>query len=436
MPWNTEPASGRAIPPVHRSHRIFRSSMRRIAGVVTTLIATLAIGVAPAYATTSGGIALYISGPLVQGSELTGISLTENFNSPSPADFPGAVCPNTIAVGTLLPNPRTLNNCRLQTPGIYGGAESEGSSPSFGGAGSGFINVTEDLTVVFPGAVKYVGFWWSGGNRGNKVEFYNGASKIAELDTLALEELLGSVPPSPFPGAGTVTSFGGDSYPKGHYFGNPRGFSSYPPTAPSVALRESPTVATTYTQHQDYLYVYLNLFLTGEQAATSVKFLGPGFELDNLTTSTLEQTPASSLVFVRGLLGKTVQFLPGANDSTGSMVAQSSTTAANLSANRYQRTGYTFTGWNTAENGTGTPYGAGANYNFAADMTLYAQWAPAPSSGGGGSSGTPAASTAPQLAATGIDPSLGLLSVVGIISLGVGAIVAAAGLTRRRGRSV
>jgi uncharacterized repeat protein (TIGR02543 family)/LPXTG-motif cell wall-anchored protein len=56
------------------------------------------------------------------------------------------------------------------------------------------------------------------------------------------------------------------------------------------------------------------------------------------------------------------------------MVAQSSTTSANLSANSYQRSGYTFTGWNTAEDGTGTPYGAGANFDFATDLTLYAQW--------------------------------------------------------------
>jgi len=80
------------------------------------------------------------------------------------------------------------------------------------------------------------------------------------------------------------------------------------------------------------------------------------------------------MVFAGGLVGQTVQFLPGADDVTGSMVAQSSTTAANLSANSYQRSGYTFTGWNTAEDGTGTPYGAGANFDFATDLTLYAQW--------------------------------------------------------------
>jgi uncharacterized repeat protein (TIGR02543 family) len=101
------------------------------------------------------------------------------------------------------------------------------------------------------------------------------------------------------------------------------------------------------------------------------------------------------------------------------MVAQSSTTAANLSANSYQRSGYTFTGWNTAQDGTGTPYGAGANFNFATDLTLYAQW-----------------ELAPELAATGVDLSQGLLAALGTLSLGVVATTATAALARRRRRSV
>jgi uncharacterized repeat protein (TIGR02543 family) len=294
-----------------------------------------------------------------------------------------------------------------------------------------------EITFTFPaGGVKYVGFWWSGGNRGNVVKFYNGATEIASLDTLALETLLGAAPPTDWPsGNGSVISMGGTAYPKGHYFGNPRGFTEYPPLSRSLALTQGdpgPDYGP-YDQHRGFIYAYLNLFLTGDQTATSVKFSGNGFEFDNLTTSTLEQTPAPSLVFAKGLIGKTVQFLSGATDATGSMVAQASTTAANLSTNRYERAGYRFTGWNTAENGTGTPYAAGANFNFATDLTLYAQWELAPSSGGGGSSEGPAA---PQLAATGVDYSLGLLAAVGTLSLGVVAITAAAGLARRRSHSV
>ncbi|MDD4413787.1 MAG: cyclophilin-like fold protein [Oscillospiraceae bacterium] len=38
------------------------------------------------------------------------------------------------------------------------------------------------------------------------------------------------------------------------------------------------------------------------------------------------------------------------------------------------RTGYTFTGWNTQANGTGTDYAAGSNYTLTANATLYAKW--------------------------------------------------------------
>jgi uncharacterized repeat protein (TIGR02543 family) len=57
----------------------------------------------------------------------------------------------------------------------------------------------------------------------------------------------------------------------------------------------------------------------------------------------------------------------------------------NIAANTFTRTGYTFTGWNTAADGSGTAYAAGAAIvNVQADTTLYAQWK---SGGGGGGSG-------------------------------------------------
>lgn len=46
------------------------------------------------------------------------------------------------------------------------------------------------------------------------------------------------------------------------------------------------------------------------------------------------------------------------------------------SAGTMIRTGYTFTGWNTADNGTGIDYAEGASYTSDANLTLYAQWQP------------------------------------------------------------
>jgi uncharacterized repeat protein (TIGR02543 family) len=45
-----------------------------------------------------------------------------------------------------------------------------------------------------------------------------------------------------------------------------------------------------------------------------------------------------------------------------------------LTLNTFTRAGYTFSGWNTAANGSGTAYANGASYPFTADATLYAQW--------------------------------------------------------------
>jgi len=70
----------------------------------------------------------------------------------------------------------------------------------------------------------------------------------------------------------------------------------------------------------------------------------------------------------------TVTFDP--NQGTGTMSAQRTSSAANLTANTFTRDGYRFTGWNTEALGTGTSYADGASYPFAASTTLFAQWVP------------------------------------------------------------
>jgi uncharacterized repeat protein (TIGR02543 family) len=58
----------------------------------------------------------------------------------------------------------------------------------------------------------------------------------------------------------------------------------------------------------------------------------------------------------------------------GSMANETASAPTALTANAFTRTGYTFAGWNTAANGTGTSYANGATYPFSASATLYAQW--------------------------------------------------------------
>ena len=70
-----------------------------------------------------------------------------------------------------------------------------------------------------------------------------------------------------------------------------------------------------------------------------------------------------------------------ANGGTGTMSDQEFDygTAQNLTANAFTRTGYTFTGWNTAADGSGTGYTDGqsvSNLTDHGEITLYAQWTP------------------------------------------------------------
>lgn len=70
------------------------------------------------------------------------------------------------------------------------------------------------------------------------------------------------------------------------------------------------------------------------------------------------------------------------NGSTGGSTASQQIAAGNtasLNANGFTRTGYVFTGWNTAADGSGTSYADDADYTVTpatgdATVTLYAQW--------------------------------------------------------------
>lgn len=64
----------------------------------------------------------------------------------------------------------------------------------------------------------------------------------------------------------------------------------------------------------------------------------------------------------------------GGTGSTASSAAVTAGTSVILAANGFTYVGYTFTGWNTASNGSGTSYAAGASYTVSANVTLYAQW--------------------------------------------------------------
>jgi uncharacterized repeat protein (TIGR02543 family) len=80
----------------------------------------------------------------------------------------------------------------------------------------------------------------------------------------------------------------------------------------------------------------------------------------------------TSTVSVGASSSRTVTF--NANGGSGAMADQSASSATALSSNAFTRSGYTFAGWNTAADGSGTAYADGASYAFSSSTTLYAQW--------------------------------------------------------------
>jgi len=97
-------------------------------------------------------------------------------------------------------------------------------------------------------------------------------------------------------------------------------------------------------------------------------------------TAGVTRIPDSNPTYYAQWSLNTYNVIFNANGGTGSMsnLGIQYGSSKNLTANSFSRTGYTFAGWNTAANGSGTSYSNGASYGpmGAGDVTLYAQWTP------------------------------------------------------------
>ena len=131
-------------------------------------------------------------------------------------------------------------------------------------------------------------------------------------------------------------------------------------------------------------------FRLGEDASSSPG--GASFELDFGVGEDWTGGAKGSAVTNTLAANKTVSFL--ANGGTGSMASQGAATTTALNTNTFTRSGFTFDGWHTTPSGTGgTDYANGANYNFATDLLLYAQWTAIP----------PAVSSVPYMGPIGLN---------------------------------
>lgn len=118
-----------------------------------------------------------------------------------------------------------------------------------------------------------------------------------------------------------------------------------------------------------------------------------------------------------------------ANTGSGSMASQTSPIAANLTSNTLTKNGYTFAGWNTAANGSGTAYANGALYLFNSDTTLFAQWTVAPPAPTPTPTPTP---TPSELASTGSNGSTTVAFLAGMFFVFAGASLLFGSKTTKR----
>lgn len=95
----------------------------------------------------------------------------------------------------------------------------------------------------------------------------------------------------------------------------------------------------------------------------------------NYADSSYLTTSVDITLYAKWITGvnKTITF-NGNSSTSGSMTAQAAGKATGINLNTFARSSYTFTGWNTAANGSGYAYTDGAVYAFTTDTTLYAQW--------------------------------------------------------------
>lgn len=144
----------------------------------------------------------------------------------------------------------------------------------------------------------------------------------------------------------------------------------------------------------------------------SAGFTGSGSWNDSTLSATTPVVDGASYTLSFSPVGTTTYYLRyDANDGSGAPGTQSVTAptgsphTTTVSTTRPSRSGYTFQGWNTAANGSGTAYGAGDSITLAGSVTLYAVWSYngggggggggtyRPSTGGGGGGGTTGGST-------------------------------------------
>ena len=251
----------------------------------------------PVTLSSSSFASIYMDAPFVQASYASTDNVatnvvTENFDTLLPPLTDGN-CPQNIAVGTVSPTSACL--LYANDPN-FGGATTSSSEPVDTGAHTTYAAVHDGdpLTITFPSAKKYVGFWWSAGSVGNNVSFLDeSGTVVAELNA---NDIYNKV------SAETIIALSGSQYLSADYLGHPG----------DLNIDES-GYSIRYDSEEPFVYIHV-IAPTGINAI-QLSAPGNGFEFDNLTTADVAPNDNQRLVLVRDIYAS--QTLPTPSPNSG-----------------------------------------------------------------------------------------------------------------------
>lgn len=210
-------------------------------------------------------------------------------------------------------------------------------------------NLSNSTILNAPAASSYINF------SGSRVEYFDdyqvdlqGSTVVAAGSPVVLTSSA-SVASGVISATGNVTSDGGAAITE-------RGFVLGQSSSPTLSDTKIAVAGTTGSYSGDSSSLsagtyYLRAFATNSTGTTY------GEE----KTLTVTGPPSYNIIF-------------DANEGSGTMAQQSSSSPQAITANGFNRDGFNFAGWNTEPDGSGTAYADEATFPFSANTTLYAQW--------------------------------------------------------------
>ena len=136
----------------------------------------------------------------------------------------------------------------------------------------------------------------------------------------------------------------------------------------------SETEGTAYTIPDDGLLATINLKAIANATTASIKF--NNISLVDVNKSDIDVGNMSIKIPESGAKTYTITYNPNTTDLVENIISNEPKVEGNdyTIASEPTRKGYTFAGWNTESDGSGTTYEASSIYTTDADLNLYAQW--------------------------------------------------------------